>query len=177
MLLQETRIMPSAWNVVLSPSFVCFSFVFSQRLVHWCTSPASIQLIEISSMFVSQSIHSQRTHTVADETLDSMPMKTDRDSSDGDEPLSDKEEYAEKREAFMRRHLRNHWPKRIVLLIGIAQCLISMGILGIDFPIIFMYAPRWETFAGCWTFVLGFVASVSTMHSCKRTRTTLASIV
>ena len=97
-------------------------------------------------------------------------MKTDHDNSDGaepDEPLSEKEDYAEKREAFMRRHLRNHWPKRIVLLIGIAQFLFSIGILGIDFPIIFMYAPRWETFAGCWTFVLGFAASVSTMHSCK----------
>jgi hypothetical protein len=77
------------------------------------------------------------------------------------------EEYDEKRDDFMRKYLVRQWPKRIVGLLGLLQLLINLAILGVDLPIILMFAPRWEVFAGCWTFVFGMIASISTIHSSK----------
>jgi len=90
------------------------------------------------------------------------------DSVDPTEYIRKKEEYEDKREDFMRKHLRRSWPIRIVRILGIFQLAISLAILGVDLPIVLMFAPRWQVFAGCWTFVFGFVACVSTLHSSKK---------
>lgn len=86
---------------------------------------------------------------------------------DPNEYVNQREEYLEKRDEFMMKYLHRHWPSRIICIIGLFQLLISLAILGVDLPIILMFGPRWEVFAGCWTFVLGFAACVSTFHSSK----------
>jgi hypothetical protein len=96
---------------------------------------------------------------------------SDRDSSDTPDPseyIRRKEEYEDKKNEFMRKHLRRAWPKLIVRILGVFQLIISLVILGVDLPIILMYAPRWQVFAGCWTFLFGFIACVSTLHSGKK---------
>lgn len=75
---------------------------------------------------------------------------------------------AEKREDFMRKYLKRAWPVRVTRIIGIIQLLIALAILGVDLPIILMFAPRWQIFAGIWTFILVFIACVSTLHSTRR---------
>jgi hypothetical protein len=92
----------------------------------------------------------------------------DHEILDPAEYLQQKEEYEDKRDDFMRKHLRRAWPIRIVRLLGLLQLLISLAMLGVDLPIVLMFAPRWQVFAGCWAFVIGFIACVSTFHSSKR---------
>ena len=87
---------------------------------------------------------------------------------DPTEYIRQKEEYEDKRDEFMRKHLRRAWPVRIVRIIGAFQLLISLAILGVDLPIILMFAPRWQVFAGIWTFIIAFIACVSTLHSSKK---------
>jgi len=87
---------------------------------------------------------------------------------DPSEYIRQKEEYEDKLDEFMRKHLRRSWPVRIVAILGVFQLLVSLAILGVDLPIILMFAPRWQVFAGCWTFVFGFIASVATLHSSKK---------
>ena len=96
------------------------------------------------------------------------PDMEDMDALDPSEYLRQKEEYEDKRDEFMRKHLRRAWPIRVIILLGVIQLLICLAILGVDLPIILMFAPRWQVFAGCWTFVFGFVACVSTLHSSKK---------
>lgn len=84
------------------------------------------------------------------------------------EYIQQKEEYEEKRDEFMRKHLRRAWPIRVLRILGIIQLLISLTILGVDLPIVLMFAPRWQVFAGCWGFVIGFIACVATLHSSKK---------
>jgi hypothetical protein len=92
----------------------------------------------------------------------------DTEALDPTEYVRQKEEYEEQRDEFMRKQLRRVWPICIVRILGTFQLLISLAILGVDLPIILMFAPRWQIFAGCWTFVFGFIACVSTIHSSKK---------
>lgn len=90
------------------------------------------------------------------------------DSTDPTEYLRQKEEYEEQRDTFMRKQLRRAWPTRVIRILGVFQLIISLAILGVDLPIVLMFAPRWQVFAGCWAFVFGFIACVSTFHSSKK---------
>lgn len=92
----------------------------------------------------------------------------DTDSIDPNEYINQKEEYLEKRDEFMRKYLNRHWPGRIILVLAIFQLLISLAILAVDLPIILMFGPRWQVFAGCWGFIFAFVACVSSFHSSKK---------
>ena len=96
------------------------------------------------------------------------PDMDNLEAVDPEEYIRQKEEYEDKRDDFMRKHLRRAWPVRIVVLLGILQLLITLAILGLDLPIILMFAPRWQIFAGCWTFIFGFIACVSTIHTSKK---------
>lgn len=89
------------------------------------------------------------------------------DAVDPSEYLRQKDEYESQHDTFMRKQLRRTWPIRVVRILGIFQLLISLAILGVDLPIILMFAARWQVFAGCWTFLFGFIACVSTFHSSK----------
>ncbi len=84
--------------------------------------------------------------------------------------VEQREDFEDKRDEFMRKYLLRTWPARIVAVLGVFQLLIILAILGVDFPIIFMFGPRWQIFSGCWTFVAGFIACVSTLHSSKKIR-------
>lgn len=86
---------------------------------------------------------------------------------DPNEYVNQREEYLKKRDDFMIKYLHRHWPARVVCVVGLFQLLISLAILGVDLPIILMFGPRWQVFAGCWTFLFGFIAAVSTFHSSK----------
>ncbi|CAF3858943.1 unnamed protein product [Rotaria sp. Silwood2] len=98
---------------------------------------------------------------------DPMEMENEEDM-DPSEYVRLQEEYEEKLDEFMRKHLRRIWPVCVVRLLGIFQLLVTLIILGVDLPIILMFAPRWQVFAGCWASVLGFIASVSTIHSSRQ---------
>ncbi|CAF2871438.1 unnamed protein product [Rotaria sp. Silwood2] len=98
---------------------------------------------------------------------DPMEMENEEDM-DPSEYARLQEEYEEKLDEFMRKHLRRIWPVCVVRLLGIFQLLVTLIILGVDLPIILMFAPRWQVFAGCWASVLGFIASVSTIHSSRQ---------
>jgi hypothetical protein len=87
---------------------------------------------------------------------------------DPSEYVRQQEEYYDKRDDFMCKHLRRAWPLRLIVLLGVIQLLISLAILGVDLPIILMFAPRWQVFAGCWGFVFTFIACVSTLHTSKK---------
>ena len=99
--------------------------------------------------------------------------ETERENPEAVDPVEyirKKAEYEEMFDSFMRKHLRREWPVCFVAILGVLQLLLSLTILGVDLPIVLMFAPRWEVFAGCWTFVLTFIACVSTLHSSKRFR-------
>jgi hypothetical protein len=87
---------------------------------------------------------------------------------DPTEYVHQKEEFEDKRDEFMRKYLRRTWPARVVCILGVFQLIIILAILGVDFPVILMFGPRWQVFAGCWTFIIGFIACVSTLHSSKK---------
>ncbi|CAF0758372.1 unnamed protein product [Rotaria sordida] len=100
-----------------------------------------------------------------------MEEPTDMESSEDVDPteyMRLKEEYEDKYEDFMRKHLRRVWPLCAVRLLGVFQLLVTLVILGIDLPIILMFGPRWQLFAGCWASILGFIACVSTIHSSRK---------
>jgi hypothetical protein len=78
------------------------------------------------------------------------------------------EEISEKRDEFMRKYLRRIWPVRIVGVLGVIELLIGLAVIGVDLPIILMFAPRWELFAGVWTFICVLLASIGTLHSSKK---------
>ncbi len=84
--------------------------------------------------------------------------------------IRQKEDYLDKREEFMQKYLNRTWPKRVICILGILQLLISLAILGVDLPILLMLGPRWQVCAGCWGFLIGFIACVSTLHSSKMLR-------
>ena len=86
---------------------------------------------------------------------------------DPNEYINQREEYLKKRDQFMEKYLHRHWPARVVCIVGLFQLLISLAILAVDLPIILMFGPRWQVFAGVWTFLIGFIACVSTFHSSK----------
>ncbi|CAF3447940.1 unnamed protein product [Rotaria sp. Silwood1] len=97
------------------------------------------------------------------------PMEMDNsDDIDPSEYVRLQEEYEEKLDEFMRKHLRRTWPVCVIRLLGIFQLLVTLTIFGVDLPIILMFAPRWQVFAGCWASVLGFIACVSTLHSSRK---------
>ena len=81
--------------------------------------------------------------------------------------LRQRDEISEKRDEFMCKYLRRAWPVRWVCILGIVQLAISLAMLGVDLPIILMFAPRWQVFAGCWAFMFALVAAASTLHSRK----------
>jgi len=100
-----------------------------------------------------------------------MRVASDRDSPDVVDPseyIRQKEEYEDKKNDFMRKFLRRAWPKRLLRILGVFQLLISLIILAVDLPICLMLAPRWQVLAGCWTFICGFIACISTLHSSKK---------
>jgi hypothetical protein len=90
------------------------------------------------------------------------------DELDPSEYIRAKEEFEDKRDEFMRKYLRRSWPVRIICILGVFQLLLSLAILGVDLPIILMFAPRWQVFAGCWGFVFEFIACVATLHTSKK---------
>lgn len=78
------------------------------------------------------------------------------------------EDDAERMDIFMRKYLRRQWPVCMIVILGIIQLALCLTILGIDLPIILMFAPRWQVFTGCWGFLFTFIASVSTLHSGRK---------
>lgn len=84
------------------------------------------------------------------------------------EHVQQQEILEEKREDFMRKYLKQSWPVCVIRILGVIQLLVALAILGVDLPIILMFAPRWQVFAGIWTFVLAFIACVSTLHSSRK---------
>ncbi|CAF2117051.1 unnamed protein product [Rotaria magnacalcarata] len=93
----------------------------------------------------------------------------DPENIDPDEYVRLREEYEEQLDAFMLKYLRRAWPTWIVCILGIFQLCISLIILGVDLPIILMFAPRWQVFVACWTALCTFIAAVSTIHSVRKT--------
>ena len=94
----------------------------------------------------------------------------DRDSPDSVDVadyVRQREEASEKQEHFLRKYFHRAWPKRIVAILGILQLAISLATLGVDLPVILMYAPRWQVLCGIWTFIFGLIACISTLHSSK----------
>ncbi|CAF0798308.1 unnamed protein product [Didymodactylos carnosus] len=90
-------------------------------------------------------------------------------------PVVDPEEHVrvlkelkDTREQFMIKRLKVVWPRRILTLLGILQLLLGLAIIAVDLPIILMYAPRWQIFAGCWGGVFAFAAAVSTLYSSQK---------
>ena len=73
----------------------------------------------------------------------------------------------EKRDEFMRKYLKRSWPIRVLRIVCVIQLLVALAILGVDLPIILMFAPRWQIFAGIWTFIFAFIACVGTLHSSR----------
>jgi hypothetical protein len=53
-------------------------------------------------------------------------MKTGLEDVDPTKYVELKEEYEEKRDDFMCKHLRREWPKRIVCAVGLLQLFISL---------------------------------------------------
>jgi hypothetical protein len=93
-----------------------------------------------------------------------------RDMPEGpgtEEYLRLKEDAAEEREHIMRQYFNHTWPKRIILVIGVFQLVISLSILAVDLPIMLMYAPRWEVLVGCWMVLTGFVTCIATLLTRK----------
>ncbi|CAF3344036.1 unnamed protein product [Rotaria socialis] len=99
---------------------------------------------------------------------DSMEMD-DPENIDPEEYVRLREEYEEQLDYFMLKYLRRAWPALIVCILGIFQLCISLIILGVDLPIVLMFAPRWQVFVACWTSLFTFIASVSTIHSVRKT--------
>ncbi|CAF0883096.1 unnamed protein product [Adineta steineri] len=100
-----------------------------------------------------------------------MQPRNDRSNSDAldvDDHHRQKEELLQNRESFLRKYFHKAWPKKLVFLLGMIQLAISLCILGVDLPIILMFAPRWQVLCGVWTFICGFIAAASTMHSARK---------
>lgn len=64
---------------------------------------------------------------------------------------------------FMIKHLKKKWPKRGVRICGVLQIIFSLAIAGLEVPIMMNSAPRWETFGGFWTGLIGFIAAITTL--------------
>ena len=53
---------------------------------------------------------------------------------DPTEHIRQQEELEDKREDFLRKHLRRHWPVHAVRLLGVFQLLLSLTFAGVDLP-------------------------------------------
>ncbi len=79
-----------------------------------------------------------------------------------------REDFEDKRNEFMQKYLHRVWPARVVIVLGVLQLVIILALLGVDFPVMLMLGPRWQVLTGCWMFIVGFIACVSTLHSSKK---------
>ena len=100
-----------------------------------------------------------------------MPPPVSRGAVRSNDPrhfVRERHEYEEKRDEFILKFLHRVWPVRLVIILGVLQLVIILCLLGVDFPVMLMLAPRWEVLVGCWMFIAGFIASISTIHSGKK---------
>lgn len=94
-----------------------------------------------------------------------VPEETEVDSIDPDEYAALQQKIDDAHDQFLIKHLNRVWPKNFLLIVGILQILLALAFVGVDLPIVLMYAPRWQIFAGCWAFLFALIAGIMTIRS------------
>lgn len=94
-----------------------------------------------------------------------VPEETEADSIDPDEYAALQQKIDDAHDQFLIKHLNRVWPKNFLRIVGILQILLALAFVGVDLPIVLMYAPRWQIFAGCWAFLFALIAGIMTIRS------------
>ena len=98
--------------------------------------------------------------------MNSLPPEDDaEDSVDPEEYAELQQKIDEAHDQFLIKHLKRVWPRNALRLLGVLQILLALAFAGVDLPIVLMFAPRWQVFAGCWAFFFALIAGIMTIRS------------